>query len=49
MITDEIKTTFKFHDIQSLNNHIDIIDKVRSDDENFINIYWLGQHPYNPI
>ena len=37
MITDQIKTTFKFHDIQSLSNNRDIIDKVCTDDSNFIN------------
>jgi len=49
MITDEIKITFKFHDIQSLSNNRDIIEKVCTDDSNFINIYWLGKHSYNPI
>ena len=49
MITDQIKTTFKFYDIQNLNNNRDIIDKVCTDNSNFINIYWLGKHSYNPI
>ena len=49
MITEQIKTTFKFHDIQSLSNNRDIIEKVCTDDSNFINIYWLGKHSYNPI
>jgi len=47
MIKEQI--TFKFHDIQNINNNIDIIEKVCADDKNFINIYWLGQHSYNPI
>ena len=49
MIVDQIKTTFKFHDIQSLSNNRDIIDKICTDDSNCINIYWLGRHSYNPI
>ena len=49
MFTNQIKTSFKFHDIQNLTNNRDIIDRVCSDNTNFINIYWLGKHSYNPI
>ena len=49
MITDKIKTTFKFHNIENLDNNNDIIKKICGDNANFINIYWLGRHFYNPI
>ena len=49
MITEQIITKFKFHDIQNLSNNKDIIKRLCTDDPNFINIYWLGKHSYNPI
>ena len=49
MITNQIRTKFKFHDIQNLSNNRDIIKRLCSDDANSINIYWLGKHSYSPI
>ena len=49
MLIDQIKTKFKFYDIQHLNTNDDIIEKVYNDNSNCINIYWLGRHFYNPI
>ena len=49
MFTNQIKTAFKFHDIQNLSNNSDIIERICTDNTNYINIYWLGKHFYNPI
>tara|TARA_B100000029_G_scaffold61017_1_gene54912 strand:- start:648 stop:1376 length:729 start_codon:yes stop_codon:yes gene_type:complete len=49
MITDKIKTVYKFHNIEDITSNRDIIDRLCNDNENSINIYWLGRRSYNPI
>ena len=45
MIVDQIKTTFKFHDIQSLSNNGDIIDLTKDQYETneLVGVYSTGK------
>ena len=49
MLEVATKIEFKFHSVDNLKSVNDIYQKIKNDNSNYINFYWLGIRDYNQV